>query len=145
MTRLPCLVLPLVLAAAGARAESAQATLCRGNPALSPSIMKSVVAQQMQRDHDPSLDDESPDKLADEAVEQGVEDCAKDLSADPILYGELLGLPAGDRPIAWDAYNSACANSPAGSKGNCVKAEVDSQQALRLMVALNRPPGARGI
>jgi hypothetical protein len=134
----------LVATARPASAETAEAALCRSNPAFAPDVMREVVAEQLSRDHDPSLDATTPDKLAAEAVEQGVADCAADMRRDGALYAVLAGLAPEDRAAGWDAYNTACGDRHA-AKGDCVRAELASVQALRRMIAHDTPPGARAI
>ncbi len=104
--------------------------------------MRGVLETQLQHDHDPSLDAAPPEQLADQAAAQGVTDCAADLRKDPASYQALLSLPADERDIGWDAYNSTCASHIA-SRGDCVMAEIGAQRALLRMVATNQPDGAK--
>ena len=127
-----------------ARAEGPEATLCRDNPAYSLTVMREVITEQLSRDHDPSLDNTPPDKLAAAAVEQGVADCVADMRRDVTLYNSIAGLSEQDRAPGWDAYNTACGDRHV-SKGDCVRAEVASVQAIRRMVAHDTPKGARAI
>lgn len=133
-----------VLGAPVARAEDAAARLCRSNPAYSADVMGKVLQEQMDRDHDPALDKESPEQLAAEAVEQGVKDCATELDHAPALFAVLAALPPGELAIGWDAFNTSCADHGA-TKAECVRAEVAAERALKHMVAADQPPGARAL
>jgi len=139
-----CVGVAVVAAAAPARAQSELAALCRTNPAYSLAVMRAVLAAQLQRDHDDALDAEPPDKLAAEAVEQGVKECVDGLSRDPKLAGVLAGLSGADQKVAWDAYNISCADH-AGTKAECVTAEVGSVRALKRMASQDQPPGAQAL
>jgi hypothetical protein len=134
-------LLPL-LAAQAARAEDAAAALCRGNPAFAMSVIQGVLAAQLERDHDPALDAEPPSQMAAEAVEQGVKDCAETLHHDPATGQVLQSFTGADREIAWDAYNTSCADHVA-SRADCIRAEVGAVRALKHMVAKDDPPGAK--
>jgi hypothetical protein len=135
----------LVISAPRARADDdAQAALCRSNPAYSPAVMRSVLEAQLEKDHDPALDAESPDQLATEAVEQGVKDCATDLRQNPAVYKVLAPLTGSELPVAWDAYNTACSDRSA-TKADCIMAEVGSVRALKHMMATDQPPGSKAL
>jgi hypothetical protein len=136
------LLLLLLCAGHGARAEDQAATLCRGNPAYALNVITSILAAQLQRDHDPALDAEPPDKMAAEAVEQGVKDCADTLRRDPETAQVLASLSGNDQQLAWDAFNTNCADHVA-SRAACVRAEVASVHALKRMTARDEPPGAK--
>lgn len=143
----PALLLTaLLLLAVPARAapDDAAATLCRSNPAYSLGVMQSVLQAQLAKDHDPALDETPPDQLAVQAVEQGVGECADDLRRDPTLFQALAGFGEADRKIAWDAYNTACADRH-GTKTACVQAEVGSVRALKRLAATDNPPGAKAL
>ncbi len=116
--------------------------LCAQNPAFSRSVMLAIVQSQLQHDHDPALDADTPEALADKAVAQGVSECAAELRADPGIAAALAGLGKADASVAWDAYNTACGDRKT-SKGACITAEVGAANALKHMVATNTPPGAR--
>ncbi len=139
---LPFLLLLPSAAAAATLQEIAD--LCATNPAYSQSVMRNVLDAQLARDHDPSLDDAPPDQIAAQAVRQGITDCTHDLERDPALYQALAALSAGERPVAWDAYNTACSDRGT-SKGACVVAEVGAMRALKHMAATDEPPGAHAI
>ncbi len=119
-------------------------TLCAGNPAYSSRVMLAVVQSQLRQDHDAALDAEPPETLANKAVAQGIAECAADMRADPTLSQAFAGLGRGDREVAWDAYNTACADHK-GSRGACIAAEVGSARALKLMMKTNAPPGAASL
>ena len=137
--------LAVVLAWAGpAAAEDALSALCRTNPAYSPAVMRAVLAAQLQRDHDDALDAEPPDQLAAEAVEQGVKECGDALSHDAKLAGVLAGFSGADQKVAWDAFNTSCADH-VGTRAECVSAEVGSVRALKRMASQDQPPGAHAL
>jgi hypothetical protein len=125
-------------------ADDAAATLCRTNPAYSVEVMGSVLNAQLAKDHDPALDAESPDQMAAEAVEQGVSDCATELRRDPRIFQTLVVLRGNDMQIGWDAFNTACDDRKV-SKADCIKAEVGAVQALKRMVATDKPPGSAAL
>ncbi len=125
-------------------ADDAETTLCRSNPAYSIEVMRNVLQAQLQKDHDPALDAESPDQMADEAVEQGVKDCAADLQRNPAIYKALAPLTGNDLPVGWDAYNTACSDRNV-SKAACIAAEVGSVRALKRMMVTDQPPGAKAL
>ena len=135
---------PLLGLARPAFAENAVATLCRTNPAYSLPVIQAILAAELQHDHDPALDAEPPDQMAQEAVEQGVKDCATALGSDPATVGVIAGLTGADQRVAWDAYNTSCADRH-GSKADCVKAEVGSVRALKRMAARDEPPGSKAL
>ncbi len=117
-------------------------SLCATNPAFSPRVMLSVVQAQLERDHDPSLDADSPDNLADKASAQGIAECAADVRADPSIAAAMTGLEGPDLQVGWDAYNTSCSDRK-GAKGMCIKAELLASQALKRMIAKDQPPGAK--
>jgi hypothetical protein len=125
-------------------ADDAAATLCRSNPAFTPAVMQSVLQAQLEKDHDPALDAESPEQLANEASEQGVADCATELRGDSALFQVLAALHGNELQIGWDAFNTSCADHKA-SKAECIKAEVGSVRSLKRMVATDQPPGAKAL
>jgi hypothetical protein len=139
---LVCLVLPWAAPPRPAWADDAATTLCRTNPAYSADVMRSVLTAQLEKDHDPSLDAETPDQLAAEAAEQGVKDCATELRGNEPLFEVLVPLRGADLAVGWDAYNTNCADH-AATKPACVKAEVGAVHALKHMMATNTPPGAK--
>jgi hypothetical protein len=118
--------------------------LCSTNPAFSRGVMLEIVQEQLARDHDPALDADTPDKLADQAVAQGISECAAEMRADPSIPAAFAGLSGKDREVAWDAYNTACADHRS-SKGACIQAEIGAADALKRMVSRNTPPGARSL
>ncbi len=117
-------------------------TICASNPAYSQTIMLTVVQSQLQRDHDPALDTDTPENLATRAVAQGIAECAADLRADPSLTPAFAGLDKHDLSVAWDAYNTACADHKA-SRGACVTAEVGASKALKHLMSAGSPAGAK--
>jgi hypothetical protein len=119
-------------------------TLCAGNPAYAPGIMRSIVESELAKDHDPSLDAAPPDKIAEDAEAQGISECAADLRRDPATFGTLKGLKGADITVGWDAYNTTCADR-AASKGDCIRNEVGAQHALRHMSQADDPPGVRAL
>ena len=135
------LVLFGLLWAAPAAAGEAE-TLCARNPAYTNAIMLAIVREQLSRDHDPALDADTPEKLAQQATAQGISECAAEVRADPSIAIALSGLAEADQSVAWDAYNTACADHRA-SRGECITAEVGAARALKRMMAANSPPGAR--
>ena len=135
------LVLFGLLWAAPAAAGEAE-TLCARNPAFTTAIMLAIVREQLSRDHDAALDADTPEKLAEQATAQGIAECAAQLRADPSITAALSGLAEADQSVAWDAYNTACADHRA-SRGQCITAEVGAARALKHMMASNTPPGAR--
>ena len=66
------------------------------------------------------------------------------MRADPSIAAALSGLAEADQSVAWDAYNTACADHHA-SRGQCITAEVGAARALKHMMATNTPPGVRTI
>ena len=135
------LVLFGLLCAAPAMAGEAE-TLCARNPAYTNAIMLAIVREQLGRDHDPALDADTPEKLAQQATAQGIAECAAEVRADPSVAAALSGLTDADQSVAWDAYNTACADHRA-SRGQCITAEVGAARALKHLMAANTPPGAR--
>ncbi len=133
--------LALLLLTTPAAADEAT-NICRGNPAYAQPVMLAVIREQLQHDHDPGLDADTPEKLAEQAVEQGVSECAADLRRDPALSVALSGLTKEDSSVGWDAYNTACSNRKTG-KGACVQAEIGSAQALKHLMARGAAPGAK--
>jgi hypothetical protein len=129
---------------AAARAEDAAATLCRTNPANSLTVIQGIVNAQLQRDHDPALDTEPPDQMAAGAVELGVKQCADILRSDPSTHQALSSYTGTDLQVAWDAFNTSCANHIA-SRSACIRAEVASTQALRRMTQHDDPPGSKAM
>jgi hypothetical protein len=127
-----------------ARAEDSAATLCRSNPAYALNVISSILAAQLQRDHDPALDAEPPDQMAAEAVEQGVKDCADTLRRDPGTAQAMASFSGSDQQLAWDAFNTSCADHVA-SRAACIRAEVASVHALKRMTAEDEPPGAKAL
>lgn len=119
-------------------------TLCATNPAYSQHVMLTIVQTQLQHDHDPALDADTPEKLADAAVAQGISDCAAELRADPSIATALQNAPETDRSVAWDAYNTACSDRKT-SKGACIQAEVGAADALKRMIIKNQPPAAKAL
>jgi hypothetical protein len=134
----------MLLAPTLARADDAATTLCRGNPAFAPNVIQSILAAQLQRDHDPALDSEPPDQMAAEAVETGVKECAAVLRRDSATLGVLSALSGNDLQAGWDAFNTTCSDHVA-SRGDCIRAEVSSVHALKHLVAQDDPPGARSL
>ncbi len=130
-----------LLAAGPAWADSAQ-TLCTGNPAFAPDVMLRVVQVQLQGDHDPSLDADTPEHIANQASTQGIAECAAEVRTDPSIATALGGLKGPDLQAGWDAYNTACADHK-GSRGACISAEVASDRALKQMVKTDEPSGAK--
>ena len=91
-------------------------TLCATNPAYTRQVMLEIVQAQIQRDHDPALDADTPEHLADQAVAQGIAECAADLRADPATAAALGNLDKEDRSVAWDAYNTTCTDHKASRR-----------------------------
>ena len=135
------LVFLMLLTAGPALADSAE-TLCAGNPAFAPEVMLRVVQLQLQGDHDPALDADTPEHLASQASTQGIAECAAEVRSDPSIEAALEALKGPDLQAGWDAFNTACADHK-GSKGACIVAEVGSDTALKRMVATDQPPGAK--
>jgi hypothetical protein len=135
------LVLLLLLAAGPALADPAE-TLCATNPAFSPDVMLKVVLVQLQGEHDPALDADTPEHIANQAVTQGVGECADEVRSDPSITTALNGLAGPDLTAGWDAFNTACADHKE-SRGACISAEVGAGKALKDMTAHDRPAGAK--
>jgi hypothetical protein len=133
-----------LLAPAAARADDDAATLCRTNPANALSVIQGIVNAQLQRDHDPALDTEPPDQMAAGAVELGVKQCADTLHKDPATQQALASYTGTDLTVAWDAFNTSCADHVA-SRSACIRAEVASTQALRRMTLHDEPPGSKAM
>ena len=119
-------------------------TLCARNPAYAPRIMLAIVREQLARDHDPALDADTPEEMANKASAQGIAECAAEMRADPSIVPALSSLPEADLTVGWDAYNTVCSDHHA-SKGQCIKAEVTADHALKHMMASNSPPGAKAL
>ncbi len=119
-------------------------SLCAANPAFSPKIMLAIVQSQLQHDHDPALDADTPEALAQKASAQGISECAGEMRADPSIAPSLSGLTGADVQVGWDAYNTACADRRTG-RGACITAEVGAARALKRMMATNTPPGAKAL
>jgi len=134
----------LGLLASGAAWADPADTLCAGNPAFSPDIMLRIVQAELQGDHDPGLDADTPENIAKQASAQGISECAAEVRRDPSIAAALGALTGPDLQVGWDAYNTACADHKA-SRGACITAEVASDKALKRMVAKNEPPGAKTI
>jgi hypothetical protein len=56
----------------------------------------------------------------------------------------LQSFSGADREMAWDAFNTSCADH-AASRADCIRAEVGSVRALKHMVAKDDPPGAKAL
>jgi hypothetical protein len=134
-------LLVLLLAAGPALADPAE-SLCATNPAFSPDIMLKVVLVQLQGEHDPALDADTPEHIASQAVTQGIGECADEVRSDPSIAAALNGLKGPDLQAGWDAYNTACADHKT-SRGACMSAEVGASKALKDMTAHDRPAGAK--
>ena len=119
-------------------------TLCATNPAFSPDIMLRVVQTQLEGEHDPSLEADTPENIARKASAQGIAECAEEVRRDPSISPALSSLTGPDVQVGWDAYNTTCAEHKT-SRGACITAEVASDKALKRMVAKNEPPGAKTI
>jgi hypothetical protein len=125
-------------------AEDAAVTLCRSNPAYALNVIQQIVAAQLERDHDPALDTEPPDQMAAGAVELGVKECADVLHRDPATLQVLASVSGSDQQVAWDAFNTSCSDHVA-SRAACIRAEVGSVHALKLMTARDDPPGSKAL
>ena len=128
----------LATPALAGQAETISAT----NPAYSQSIMLGIVQTQLQRDHDPALDTDTPEHLATRAVAQGIAECAAELRADPSIAAAFAGLDRRDTTVAWDAYNTACADHKT-SRGACISAEVGAARAIKHLMSAGSAPVAR--
>jgi hypothetical protein len=137
-------VLVLSLLAGAAHAQDAVTRLCATNPAYGQDVMRSVLDAQLARDHDPALDTEPPDQMAAETAQLGIKQCAADLSTHPAIIQVFNRLQPIDLQVAWDAYNTTCDDHKT-TKAECMRAEVDSAQALRRMAHTNNPPGATAL
>jgi hypothetical protein len=135
------LVLLAVLVAGPAWADEAE-TLCASTPAFAPDVMLRVVEVELQGNHDPSLDADTPEHIASQARMQGVAECAGEVRSDPSIAPALAGMTGADLQAGWDAYNTACADRKV-SRGACITAEVGADKALKHMVKTNEPPGAK--
>ena len=142
-TILIALCAPLLLAGPALALPAAE-TLCASNPAFSPKVMRAIVQEQLQHDHDPALDADTPDKLATEATAQGISECAAAIRADPSIATALSSLGPADLEVGWDAYNTACSDRKT-QRGACISAEVGSAKALKHMMATNVPPGSKAL
>ncbi len=137
------LVLLVLLAAGPAWAETAE-SLCSSNPAFSPDVMLRVVQVELQGDHDPALDADTPEHIASQASTQGISECASEMRNDPSIAGALGALKGADLEAGWDAYNTACADRKV-SRGACISAEVDAGKALKQMTKDDEPTGAKSL
>jgi len=135
------LVLLGLLISGGALADPAS-DLCAQNPAFAPSIMLKIVQAQLEGDHDPSLDADTPENIARQASTQGMAECAAEARADPSIVAALGSLSAADQPVGWDAFNTACTDHKA-SRGACITAEVQADKALKRMISTDKPAGAK--
>jgi hypothetical protein len=117
-------------------------TLCAQNPAYALPIMLKIVQAQLEVDHDPALDADTPENIARQAQTQGIAECAAEVRGDPSIAAAFDGLSGADLPVAWDAYNTTCADHKA-SRGACITAEVQSDKALKRMIATDKPEGAK--
>ena len=131
----------LTLLAAPALAGEAE-TICATNPAYSHAIMLTIVQTQLQRDHDPALDTDTPAHLATRAVAQGIAECATELRTDPSIAAAFAGLDKHDLSVAWDAYNTACADHKF-SRGACIAAEIGAAKAIKRLMSSGSPPAAK--
>jgi len=134
-------VLLCMLVSTSALADTAE-SLCAQNPAYSLPIMLKIVQSQLEGDHDPALDADTPENVARQAQTQGISECAADVRGDPSIAAAFAGLSATDQPVAWDAYNTTCADHKV-SRGACITAEVQSDKALKRMISTNKPEGAK--
>jgi hypothetical protein len=134
-------MLASVLASSGALADPAE-SLCAQNPAYSLSIMLKIVQAQLEGDHDPALDADTPENIARQAQTQGISECAVVVRGDPSITVAFASLSGADEPVAWDAYNTTCADHKM-SRGACIAAEVQSDKALKRMIATDKPEGAK--
>ena len=135
------LVFLALLAAGPAWAETAD-SLCSSNPAFSPDVMLRVVQVELQGDHDPSLDADTPEHIASQASTQGIAECAAEVRSDPSIASALESMKGPDLQAGWDAYNTVCADRKV-SRGACISVEVASGKALKQMVKEDEPPGAK--
>ncbi len=131
----------LTLLATPALAGEAE-TICATNPAYSQSIMLTIVQSQLQRDHDAALDTDTPEHLATRAVAQGIAECAVQVRADPSIAAAFAGLDKHDLSVAWDAYNTVCADHKA-SRGACITAELDAAKAIKHLMSAGSSPVAK--
>jgi hypothetical protein len=137
------LVLLCVLVSTGALADPAE-TLCAQDPAFSRAVMLKIVQAELEVEHDPALDADTPENIAKLAQRQGISECAAEVRRDPSIAAAFAGLSGADEQVAWDAYNTACADHKA-SRGACISAEVQSDKALKRMVSTDRPEGAKAL
>jgi hypothetical protein len=137
------LILVGLLVSGPALAESAE-SLCAQNPAFSPTIMLKIVQAQLEADHDPSLEADTPENVAKQASVQGIAECAAEMRADPSIMAALGSLSGADLQVGWDAFNTACADHKA-SRGACITAEVQSDKALKRMISTDSPAGAKAL
>ncbi len=138
MIRTALLFIGLVSPALAGEAE----TICASNPAYSQAIMLTIVQTQLQRDHDAALDSDTPEHLATRAVAQGIAECAAELRADRTIAPAFTGLDRHDLSVAWDAYNTACADHKA-SRGACITAEIGAAKAIKHLMSTGSSPVAR--
>jgi hypothetical protein len=129
--------------AGGAQADPAE-TLCAQNPAFAADLMEKVIRGQLEADHDPSLDADTPEHLAQQASAQGIAECAAEMRRDPSVAAAFASAGPNDMQVAWDAFNTACADH-AASRGACISAEINSSKALRRMIATDQPDGAKAL
>jgi hypothetical protein len=119
-------------------------TFCAGDPAFRPDAVRAVIGQELAREHDPALDDQTPEQILEGTISTGITECVRTLHRDPSIYAAIDLPDPIDRSIAWDAYNSACGDRVA-ARGACIVAEVAAQHALKRMSTRNVPPGARAL
>jgi hypothetical protein len=135
------LILLGMLMSTAAMADPAE-VLCARDPAFSQAVMLKIVQAELEVEHDPALDADTPENIAKQAQAQGISECAAEVRRDPSIAAAFAGLNPADEQVAWDAYNTACANRKAG-RGACISAEVQSGSALKRMITTDRPEGAK--
>jgi D-alanyl-D-alanine carboxypeptidase len=135
------LVFLVLLAAGPAWAETAD-SLCSSNPAFAPDVMLRVVQVELQGDHDPSLDADTPEHIASQASTQGIAECAAEVRTDPSIASALGAMKGADLQAGWDAYNTVCTDKRV-SRGACISAEVNAGKALKQMTKDDEPAGAK--
>jgi hypothetical protein len=132
-----------LLAATSAWADPAE-ELCAQNPAFAPALMEKIIRAQLETDHDPALDADTPDHVAQQASAQGIRECAADIRQDPSIAAAFTAAGPANAQVAWDAFNTACADHKT-SRGACITAEVQSNLALKRMIATDQPDGAKAL
>jgi hypothetical protein len=119
-------------------------SLCAQNPAFAPSLMEKIIRAQLEADHDPALEADTPEHVAQQASAQGIGECAAEVRRDPSIAAAFNAAGPSNAEVAWDAFNTACADHKT-SRGACITAEVQSSKALKQLISTDQPDGAKAL